>query len=180
MDNYIGQIEFFAFEFAPKGWAQCNGELLSVSSNQALFALLGTSFGGNGTTTFALPDLRGRIVTGPVTGPGSGIPLGGMGGEETHQLLQTEMPPHNHNLMADGQTAGSSNTGTPAANTVLGTTYDITGGGSVSVYASGAPNGTMAPETVAIAGAGAKHENRMPFVVLNPCIALTGVYPSRS
>ncbi len=176
MENYVGQIEFFAFSFAPKGWAQCNGQLLSINAYQALYAVLGTAFGGNGTTTFALPNLQGRIVA----GPGAGIALGGMGGEETHQLMQTEMPSHNHSLMADGQTAGSSNTGTPAANTVLGTTYDIGTGESVSVYASGTPNGIMALQTVANAGAGAPHENRMPFVVLNPCIALVGIFPSRS
>lgn len=176
VDNYLGQIEFFAFNFAPKGWAQCNGQLLPINSNQALFALLGTTFGGDGKTSFGLPNLQGRIVA----GPGSGIALGATGGEEMHQLSQAEMPAHTHDLTADANTAGSANTGTPASNTVLGATYDYQTGNPVNVYASGAPNGTMAPQTVANSGGGAPHENRMPFLVVNACIALQGIFPSRS
>src|SRR5262245_7109379 len=118
---YIGQIEIFSFPFAPKGWAQCNGQLLPINNFQALFALLGTTYGGNGVTNFALPDLRGRtsLGVGPDYSPGQ------VGGEEMHVLQPLEMPVHNHTLMADSTTVATSNGATPTANTVLGNTAGL-------------------------------------------------------
>src|SRR5215210_9578608 len=113
---FMGQIEIFAFNFAPQGWAQCNGQLMPINQNQALFSLLGTQFGGNGQTTFGLPDLRGRI---PISF-GSNI-IGQAAGEEFHTLIQSEMPTHNHALNADATTAAAANS-TPGAagSSVLG------------------------------------------------------------
>ncbi|MGI3899878.1 MAG: phage tail protein [Janthinobacterium lividum] len=175
--QFLGQIEFFAFGFAPKGWMPCNGQLLLISQNSALFNLLGTTYGGDGRTNFALPNLQGRVVI----GPGSGFGLGQIGGEESHSLTVTEMPVHSHLMNADATTPYLSNSATPAANTVLGISGDYTAANqTVETYAAGSPNGQMAPGTIANAGSGQAHENRMPYVVLNACIALTGIYPSRS
>ena len=176
---YVGQIELFAFSFAPKGWAQCNGQLLAINTNQALFSLLGTQYGGDGIRTFALPDLRGRV---PV-GSGPGYPLGEFAGEEQHRLLTTEMPMHPHLLMADASTAATSNGGVPTVTTVLGQTIGTQSGGAnfnVFIYSNAASNGTMAPQALSNTGGGASHENRMPYLTLNFCMALVGVFPSRN
>src|SRR5450432_2097527 len=115
---FLSEIRIMSFGFAPKGWAMCNGQLLPINQNQALFSLLGTTFGGDGRVNFGLPDLRSRI---PISF-GSGFILGERGGEEAHTLLQTEMPAHTHPMRGDGTTAASSNTDSPGASgtTVLG------------------------------------------------------------
>lgn len=175
--QFTGQIEFFAFGFAPKGWLPCNGQLLPINQNSALFSLLGTTYGGDGVRTFALPNLQGRVVI----GPGSGYALGQIGGEESHALTVTELPAHNHTMNADATTPYLSNSSTPAGNTVLGISGDYnTADQTVPTYAVGSPNGQMAPGTIANAGSGQAHENRMPYVVLNACIAIIGIFPSRS
>lgn len=175
-DNFLGQIEFFAFGIVPKGWAQCNGQLVAISQNQALFSLLSTTFGGDGTTSFGLPNIQGRTVL----GTGNGFAWGQTGGEEMHTLAVNEMPSHSHAMSGDATTAGSSNTYVPASNTVLGISVDYSQtGDTVVTYSGGAANGSMASGAVTSAGAGQPHENRMPYLVLNACIALVGIYPSR-
>src|SRR4030081_3429656 len=117
-EPFTSEIRIMSFGYAPRGWAMCNGQLLPINQNQALFSLLGTTFGGNGQTTFGLPDLRSRI---PISF-GSGFTLGERGGEESHTVIPAEMPAHLHQMMADGTTATSSNTSSPGASgtTVLG------------------------------------------------------------
>ena len=173
---FIGQIEAFAFNFAPKGWALCAGQIMPINQNQALFSLLGTNFGGNGTTNFALPDLRGRIANG--SGQGAGLqnyPLGQPGGQETHTLTVGETPSHSHTISAvNNGTSGGTNI--PGAGVLLGSGYGA-GPAAVNIYSSATPTVAMAP--LAAAG-GQPHENRMPFLALNYCIALQGVFPSQN
>ena len=177
-EPFISQIEAFAFNFAPKGWALCAGQTLPINQNQALFSLLGTTFGGNGTTTFVLPDLRGRLANGFGQGPGlANYNLGQQGGEETHTLTVTETPPHSHLINANnnGTTGGSS---TPGGGVTLGAGYaNQTGSPAVNIYSTAAP--TIAMGSLGPAG-GQPHENRMPFLALNYCIALQGIFPSRN
>jgi microcystin-dependent protein len=177
-EPFISQIEAFAFNFAPKGWALCAGQIMPINQNQALFSLVGTTFGGNGTTTFALPDLRGRLANGFGTGPGlANYSLGQQAGQETHTLTVTETPPHNHRINADnnGTTGGSS---TPGGGVTLGAGYaNEAGSPAVNIYSSAAP--TIAMGSLGSTG-GQSHENRMPFQALNYCIALQGIFPSRN
>ena len=179
-EPYLGEIEAFPLNFAPKGWAFCAGQLLPINQNQALFALLGTTFGGNGTTTFALPDLRGRIATAFGQGPGlAPYTLGQTGGQESHTLTLNEMPAggHSHAVAAtnNGATGG---TNVPSPAVTLGSGYSShKGSPAVNVYSSAAP--TIAMGSLAPVG-GQPHENRMPFLALNYCIALQGIFPSRN
>ncbi|PIW60182.1 tail fiber protein [Shewanella sp. CG12_big_fil_rev_8_21_14_0_65_47_15] len=178
MDPFIGEIRLLPFSFAPHNWALCNGQILSIASNTALFSIIGITYGGNGTTTFQLPNLQGQVVAGVGQGPGLrtwdwGEPFG----ENDVTLLATEMPAHNHTL------TGLNNPGTlpsPAANTYLA--KDGRSGGFVN-YMQAAPgtlNTAMAPQTLGISGGGQAHENRQPFIALNYCIALYGVFPARN
>ena len=155
----------FAFNFNPKGTALCNGAVMAINQNQALFSLLGTTFGGNGQTTFNLPDLRGRV---PVH-TGTGFTLGQIGGEENHTLLTTEMPIHTHSVQA---TANTGTSGDPTGN------YWADGG--KPAYSTGAPNQTMSATALANAGAGQPHSNMAPYLTINFCISLQGIFPSRS
>ena len=175
-EPFLGQIEAFAFNFPPKGWAFCAGQILPINQNQALFSLLGTTFGGNGMTTFALPDLRGRIANGSGQGPGlQPYNLGQAGGEEAHTLTAAETPSHSHSVSAvNNGTAGGTNV--PGAGVTLGSGYAASGA-AVNIYSTDAPTVAMTP--VSPAG-GQPHENRMPFLALNYCIALQGVFPSRN
>ncbi len=177
-EPFLGQIEAFPFGFVPNGWAACDGSLLAINSHTALFSLLGTSYGGNGTTNFALPDLRGRVGLG--VGAGAGLPpatLGQQSGEESHNLSQNELPTHFHNVVAgnNGATGGTNIPG-PAARP--GSAH-ATGSGTpaVPVYSTKAPTVLMAP--VGPAGS-ASHENRMPFLSVSYCIAMVGIFPSRN
>jgi microcystin-dependent protein len=178
-EPFLGEIEAFSFSFAPKGWALCAGQLLPINQNQALFALLGTTFGGNGTTTFALPDLRGRIANASGQGPSLGnYDLGQTGGEESHTLALTEMQPsgHSHTVTAknNGATGG---TNVPSNAVTLGSGYASEPNSPVvNIYGWAAP--TVAMGSLGPAG-GQPHENRMPFLGLNYCIALQGIFPSR-
>src|SRR5260370_26223259 len=171
---YLGEIEAFPYNFAPKGWAFCAGQLLPINQNQALFALLGTTFGGNGTTTFALPDLRGRIANAFGQGPGlSSYNLGQSGGEESHTLQLTEMQPggHSHAVTArnNGTTGG---TNVPSDAVTLGSGYaSETNSPVVNIYSSAAP--TVVMGSLAVTG-GQGREDRMAFLGLNHCIALLG------
>jgi microcystin-dependent protein len=177
---YMSEIRIMAFDFAPQGWAQCNGQLLPINSNQALFSLLGTTFGGNGQTTFGLPDLRGRIAI----DEGNGHALGEVGGEQGHTLTVAELPTHIHTFNVDATTPASSNVTTPAANTVFGQSVGAPSTGSsfaVSMYdVPSAGTQAMAPATLATTGGSQPHENMQPYLVLNFCIALQGVFPSRN
>ncbi len=177
---YLGEIEAFSFGFAPKGWALCAGQLLPINQNQALFSLLGTTYGGDGISNFALPDLRGRIANASGEGPGLALyNLGQTGGQELHTLVLAEMQSggHTHTVNAtnNGQTGG---TNVPGSGVTLGSGYaSETGSPLVNIYSSAAP--TVAMGSLASTG-GQPHENRMPFLGLNYCIALQGIFPSRS
>jgi microcystin-dependent protein len=177
---YMGELRIMSFNFAPKYWAQCNGQFLPINSNQALFSLLGTTYGGNGVTTFALPDLR-TIVPAHL---GAGYVQGEVVGEYSHTLTQGEMPQHLHFLKADAATAGSSNVALPVANQSFGQSYGkASSGGSVgfNVYnTASSPLAPMAPQALGNAGGSQPHENRQPFLTLNICIALSGIFPSRN
>jgi microcystin-dependent protein len=179
-EPFLGDIEAFSFNFAPKGWAFCAGQLLPINQNQALFSLLGTNFGGDGVRTFALPDLRGRIANAFGQGPGlANYTLGQTSGEESHTLAVNEMPAggHSHSVAATNNgTTGGTNVPSPAV--TLGSGYSSQAGSpAVNIYSSAAP--TIAMGSLSPAG-GQPHENRMPFLALNYCIALQGIYPSRN
>ena len=181
-DSYIGEIATFAFGFAPQGWLPCNGQILPIAQYQALFALIGTTFGGNGIQTFAVPDLRGRLAMGQGQGPGL-LPhqIGQSVGAETHTLQAMETPPHVHSLGAVSNPAPSTNTSTPGPTVSLAQTAGVDGTGAAfafNLYASdSAPSQTMA---AAIGSTGGQsHANVMPFAVCNFCIAVAGVFPAR-
>jgi microcystin-dependent protein len=176
---FLSMIESFGFNFAPRGWAMCAGQTLSIAQNTALFSLLGTTYGGNGTTTFNLPDLRSRIALSFGQGTGlSSYPLGAAGGQETHQLVGSEVPGHSHALNAtNGQANG---TNVPSASMLMGSGYAVETNNPVeNIYSNAAPTVAMAASAVGIIG-GSPHENRMPFLTINYCIALQGIFPSRS
>lgn len=170
-EPFIAEIRMVSFNFAPRFWAHCDGQLLPIAQNQALFSLLGTTYGGDGRTTFALPDLRGRV---PIhegdssTGSGS-LPLGAKGGAETHSLTSAEMPAHGHARATQYQAgAGSPSALMPGAQAR----------GGKRVYT--APGAAVALDGQGVAGASQPHENMQPFLTINFVIALFGVYPSRS
>lgn len=176
----MASIILFGGNFAPKGWAFCQGQILSIAQNTALFSLLGTTYGGNGQTTFALPDLRGRTPVG--TGQGPGLPsveLGEMGGEPTHTLIITEMPAHNHTAQLI-----NSPTATVAANTKIPGGNYLAPNPTTAIYYSGTTPGggplAGGSVTVGIAGGSQPHNNMQPYLGLNYIIALEGVFPSRN
>jgi len=165
-DPFLGEIAMVAFNFAPVGWAMCQGQLLAIAQNQALFSLLGTQYGGNGVTTFALPNLQGRV---PLC-MGSGYVIGQMGGEAVHVLTANEIPAHSHAMMADAAN-GTSETPTglhPARNPA-----------GLPTYGAGAA-AAMAANTIATTGGSQAHNNLQPYLTLNFIIAIQGIYPSRS
>ncbi|MBV8192874.1 MAG: phage tail protein [Alphaproteobacteria bacterium] len=183
MDAYIGQIEIFGFGFPPRGWALCAGQLLSIGQNQALFSLLGTTFGGDGMRTFALPDLRGRTPIGQGRGGGlSPRPIGELVGEESHTLLISETPYHVHNLWTLNDSDTSSNVNTPDPTVLLAKAAAADPDGKsltmTPYYPIGQPNLPMAPTAIGSTG-GQAHLNMMPYLALNVCIALQGLYPER-
>ena len=171
MEPFIGEIKMVGFGFAPRGYAQCNGQIMSISQNTALFSLLGTTYGGNGQTTFGLPDLRSRI---PIhVGQGSGLSnydLGQASGTETVTLTANQLPPHNHTVNAS--TAATTKNPT---NTVPG----VTGAGS-SYAETPTPGTTMNAGMVTGGGSGQPHNNCQPYLCVNFVIAIEGVYPSRN
>lgn len=173
---FLAQIEIFSFNFAPKGWAQCNGQLLPINQNQALFSLLGTTFGGDGRVNFALPDLRSRV---PISF-GNGFSLGERGGEEAHTVNISEMPAHNHGLMGDN---ANGTVNLPASNTVLGVGNGVANPGgnfTIDLYATAGANNTMWAGTIGNTGGSQPHTNIMPYLCLNMCIALQGIFPSQT
>jgi microcystin-dependent protein len=159
---FLGELKLMSFGFAPKGWAQCNGQLLPINQNQALFALLGTTYGGDGRVNFALPDLRGRVAI----HTGSGFTLGQKAGEEAHTVSQAEMPAHTHIVSASSSNGNQADPATLAA------------------FSEGytSPNNLtpLAPATVGNVGGSQAHDNLHPYTTLNWCIALQGIFPSQN
>lgn len=180
-EPYLGQITLFAGNFAPRGWMFCSGQILSISQNTALFSILGTTYGGNGQTTFALPDLRGRVAVNAGQGPGlSSYVLGQQGGTETVTLNVQQMPQHNHFVNADATTAAA-----PAptgGNLAQGVTAVRTSPSAVNSYTSGAPTAPVQlnPTTIAPQGNSQPHPNLQPLLALNYIIAVEGIFPPRN
>ncbi|HLG15595.1 MAG TPA: tail fiber protein [Blastocatellia bacterium] len=163
-EPFLSEIRIFSFNFAPKGWALCNGQLLPINQNQALFSLLGTTYGGNGQTNFALPNLQGNV---PIH-MGSGHTLGERGGEQAHTLSISELPTHTHVAQASTNNA----TLAPSSGNLMGSTSNG--------YAAAANLTSLLPSTVANVGGSQAHLNMQPFLVLNFCIALQGIFPSQN
>ncbi|WP_407571657.1 phage tail protein [Deinococcus altitudinis] len=164
-EQFLGEIKAVGFGFPPKGWALCNGQLLPINQNQALFALLGTMYGGNGQTTFALPNLQGRV---PMHG-GQGLTQGQAGGEAAHALSASELPAHIHPLNA---TSGAATTVIP--------TNNLLAAPAAPLYGSGGPAAVAAPTALGSAGGSQPHNNMPPYLTLNFIIALQGIFPSRN
>ncbi|MDR3537745.1 MAG: tail fiber protein [Acetobacteraceae bacterium] len=182
-EPYLGQIEIFAFGFAPRNWLLCAGQTLPINQYQALFSLIGTTYGGNGINTFQLPNLQSRIAIGQ--GSGAGLTprvLGEVGGEENHTLLVTETPPHTHPINAAAKAVVANNVDAPGNTVVLAATTgkDKAGGTlTVNLYVTDQqPNQVMGP-AIGMTG-GQPHPNQMPYTVLNYCIATSGIFPSRN
>jgi microcystin-dependent protein len=171
-DPFVAEIRIFPFTFAPKGWAFCNGQLLPISQNTALFSLVGTMYGGDGKVTFALPDLAGRAPMHQGQGPGLSLrDLGEMGGSETVTLLATESPSHSHGWNASNQDATVQS---PVGQLTASTT------GGISLYAAPGSMTPLANGTVIPAGGNLPHNNMQPYLTVNFCIALQGIFPPRS
>jgi microcystin-dependent protein len=170
-DPFLSEIKIISWNYPPKGWAFCNGQLLPINQNQALFALLGTTYGGNGQTNFALPDLRGKV---PVSF-GSGFTLGQQGGQTAHTLTQSEMPEHTHflnNNLAVTDANTNATLGEPTSN------YWANSG--KSTWSTSQPNQVMHPSAVTNVGGSQPHNNMQPYLVLNFIIALQGIFPSQN
>jgi microcystin-dependent protein len=175
MDPFVAEIRIFPFNFAPKGWAFCNGQLLPISQNTALFSLLGTTYGGDGKSNFALPDMQGNTPMQEGQGPGLSSRFEGeQGGEQNVTLLQTEMPAHSHTAIA----ATGGGQGTPGNNAWASGLK--TGPSLYSPPGANNKDVAMNPLALNIAGGNLPHNNMMPFLTLNFCIALQGIFPPRS
>lgn len=170
-DPFVGEIRTFGFNFPPTGWAQCNGQLLPISQNTALFSLLGTYYGGDGKSTFALPNLQGASPMNQGQGPGSSDRvIGETGGADYFTLIQSEMPSHTHLVSGSGR---------PATENDANNFY--WGAAVANMYSPNAnPPQPMAPEILGPAGGNMPHNNMQPYLVLNFCIALQGIFPPRS
>jgi len=170
-EPFVGQLMMVAFNFCPTGWLPCNGQLLEIAQNQALYSLLGTTYGGDGKNTFALPDLRGRVPLDQGQGPGlSPYELGQTGGQETVTLTQAQMPAHNHHLFAStGAATSSKPNGDALANTQ-----------STHIYSTVHPAAAMNASSIGEAGGGKPFGIRQPYLTINYCIAVQGVYPPRN
>jgi microcystin-dependent protein len=166
-DPFISEIRLFSFTYPPKGWALCNGQLLPINQNQALFSLLGTTYGGDGRVSFALPDLRDRV---PVH-VGNGVTLGERGGEAAHTLAAAELPQHTHVLTGTSAAAVSAN---PSPSVVLA------GSVGASAYAPPSSPVAMSPAALSTVGGSQAHENMPPFLTISFCIALVGIFPSQN
>jgi microcystin-dependent protein len=162
---YVSEIKITSFGFAPKGWALCNGQLLAIQQNQALFALIGTTYGGDGIRTFGLPNLQGRTPT----HMGGGLTLGELGGEQNHTLSVPELPNHLH--LVNVSSVSTSGSDTPLNNYF---------GGFNNLYHVAPGQTTIQPNTVGPTGGGQAHNNMQPYLTLNFCIALQGIFPSRN
>ncbi|RPE82023.1 phage tail protein [Vulcaniibacterium tengchongense] len=173
-EPFIGEIQIFGFNFAPRGWAMCNGAQLAIQQNTALFSLLGTTYGGDGRTTFALPNLTNRAACGQGQGPGlTERPLGAAFGENSVTLSTAQLPAHQHAATLYAQPDNSKRASTPAAGNALSNP-----GGSSPFVAPGGSPAAFAANVVLPSGGGQPHENRQPYLAMNFCIALQGVFPS--
>jgi microcystin-dependent protein len=191
-DPFIGQIQMVGFNFAPRGWAFCDGQLLAISQNQALFALIGTTYGGDGRTSFGLPDLRGRVAVHPGRGPGlSNYNWGQISGVESVTLTPSQMPAHTHVATTTVSsisatlhgTNGAGDSATPEANSIASKSR-------TNIYSSSAPDVNLHSDSISVtatvgttmanSGGGSFHENRMPSLAIYHVIALQGIFPSRS
>ena len=169
-DPFVAEIRIFPFNFAPKGWAFCNGQLMPISQNTALFSLLGTVYGGDGKSTFALPNLQGSAPMHPGQGPGLSLyDLGQSGGSETVTLLETEMPGHSHPV----------NARTSLGNQPTPVTFAWAGNQIAKQFVTSDPNSLMNLLAIGISGTSFPHNNLQPYLYFNFCIALQGVFPSR-
>jgi microcystin-dependent protein len=173
---FLGEVRVFGCNFAPFDWAFCNGQLLPITQNTALFSLIGTFYGGDGIRTFALPNLQGNIPIGQGQGAGlASYVIGETGGTQTVTLLGTQMPAHNHNLMTDPDDAPA-NSGSPTGNALCTNNNPAT-----AIYTTAvAPLVQMNAQMIAAAGGNLPHNNLMPYLVLNFCIAVAGIFPPRS
>jgi microcystin-dependent protein len=168
---FVAEIRIFPFNFAPQGWAFCDGQLMPISQNTALFSLLGTTYGGDGRSTFALPNLQGSAPMHPGQGPGLSLhDLGETGGSDTVTLIETEMPAHSHALMASDQPGEDPG---PQAEVLARSV-------GASLYKTGPANVQLAGQAVALTGGNQPHNNMLPYLALNFCIALQGVFPPRT
>lgn len=172
-EPFLGQIAFVPYTFAPKNWAECNGQILSIAQNTALFSLLGTTYGGNGVTTFALPDMRGRVLVhnGQAPGGSTTYTMGQIGGAESVTLTVTQMPAHTHTVNA---VTAEGNQSTPTNNLPADTK------GLDKEYSDTANNTTMKNTMIGTTGGNQPHENRPPFITLKCIISLTGIFPSQN
>jgi microcystin-dependent protein len=176
MDPFVAEIRIFPFNFAPTGWAFCNGQLMPISQNTALFALLGTTYGGDGKSTFALPDMQGNAPMHPGQGPGLSLhDLGELGGSETVTLLESEIPSHAH--FVGRAIAQNGDSTTPVGNIWAQAPF---GRGSLNLYNQGPATGAMNPNALLPSGGDQPHNNMQPYLTLNFCIALQGVFPPRT
>jgi microcystin-dependent protein len=179
-EPFLGQIIMVGFNFAPRGWAFCNGQILSIAQNTALFSLLGTTYGGNGQTTFALPDLRGRVPIQQGQGPGlSPYSLGQVGGTESTTLNSTNVPPHSHTLNVAGTAKGNS---ALPNNNWFAIGFDPNNNANLNNYSTAGPTGptAMNPGTITGGGSSQPFNNLQPYLCISFCIALEGIFPSRN
>ena len=168
-EPFIGEIRMFAGSFAPRGWALCDGQLLAVSQNDALFSLLGTVYGGDGRTTFGLPDMRGRIPIHAGQGPGlSSRPLGGRGGAESVTVTVPQLPAHSHTFLVSADPGNENN---PSGEVIAQASADL--------YIEDPPQSAFAAAAIGTTGGGQSHVNLQPFQAVNFIISLFGIYPSR-
>lgn len=174
MDPFVAEIRIFPFNFEPRGWAFCNGQILPISQNTALFSLLGTTYGGDGRVTFALPNLQGRSAIHSGRGPGlSDYRLGQVGGTESVSLQSLQLPAHNHTVKGSD---GDGSSGDPSGKVWAGAAADR----DLFLYNNGNGDSFMASSAVGMTGGSQPHNNLMPYLAVNFCIALVGVYPPRS
>ena len=174
-EPFLSEIKIMSFEQAPKGWAQCDGQFLPINQNQALFSLLGTTYGGNGQTTFQLPDLRGRSPF----HVGNGHNLGERGGEQAHTLTQSEMSAHNHFVACNDQ-GGLLSVAVKLINPQAHNTWAKSTQNPYKAPENGVPDAAMSPNSITATGGSQAHQNMQPFLTLNFCIALIGIFPSRN
>jgi microcystin-dependent protein len=171
---FIGELRIMPFNVVPKGWALCNGQLMSVQANPALFSLLGNTYGGNGTSNFALPNLQGRV---PI-GTGNGLKLGQQPGTYSHRLTAAEMPAHTHVMQGKAATAS---TAIPGPNAALAQGRSTgTGTPQVDIFGTGAPAVTFSHEATTMNGFNQDHDNRQPYLAVSICIAIAGIFPSQN
>jgi microcystin-dependent protein len=175
-EPFLGEMRYFGFNFAPRGWTLCNGQTLPINQNQALFALLGTLYGGNGVSTFQLPNLQGRVGVGMGSGPGlSAYSVGQTGGEENHTIAANEMPQHTHSVNCKNTV---DNSGTPTS--PVGKFWTKENNGDAPYQTSAAGLTAMHASAVGGMGGGQPHPNIQPSLVVTCCIAVAGIFPSRN